>query len=117
MDFESRISSKERDRILDLLRSELRKNKLDLANKLLEPAIAYDVYKVLIGDSSDGSKVVRRKLPPDWELWEAAGKSFVAAQQVPAYIYLSPFFSSAQKKILAAAEHASSRISLASSLI
>lgn len=90
----------ERDRILDLLRTEVRKNKLDLAKKLIEPAGAYDVYKVLIGDSSDGSQVVRRKLPPDWELWEAAGKACVAAQQVPSYINLPPSFASVQKRYL-----------------
>lgn len=65
---------------MELLRTEVRKAKFELSQVPLQKQGAYDVYKVLVADS-DAAKQLRKKPMPEWELWEAAGKAVISAQQ------------------------------------
>lgn len=80
-DFESRINTKDRDRIVALLRTEVRKAKLEGQTTPMQNMPPYDVYKMLVTDS-EAVKSLRKKPLPEWEQWEHAHRAVVAAQQL-----------------------------------
>ncbi|KAJ1479826.1 hypothetical protein T484DRAFT_1812802 [Baffinella frigidus] len=84
-DFESHIGTQERDRVLHLIKDQVRRTKLEAEAKHAAVGGAHDVFRELLldGDDANASTASKRAgaTPSEHQLWEVAYKTAMLAQQ------------------------------------